>query len=89
MAKPNHYIETVEFCLKGIPCLIGVVDYSCVKGSYSYNAPSDWDYYGYSDIEWELLDRKGYRAKWLEYKLDTDTNAEIEEAIANAMNSRD
>jgi hypothetical protein len=88
MAKPNNHIAQVEFCLKGIPCLIGVIDYSCVKGSYSYHAPSDWDYYGYSDIEWELLDRKGYRAKWLEYKLDDDTNAEIEEAIAKEMNSR-
>jgi hypothetical protein len=83
MAKPNHYIATVEFTLGGIPCQIGVIDYTCVKGSYSYHAASDWDYHGYTDLEYDILDRKGYRAKWLDYKIDSDAEAEIEEAVAN------
>jgi hypothetical protein len=89
MAKPNYYIATIEHRVAGIPCIIGVIDYSCVKGSYSYNADSDWDYYGYTDSEWELLDRKGYRAKWLDVKLDDTENESIEEAITEYMSSDD
>lgn len=87
MAKSNHYIATIEHRVAGIPCLIGVIDYSSVKGSYDYNAASDWDYNGYTESEWELLDRKGYRAKWLDYKLtDKETN-DVESAIAEYMDS--
>ena len=64
----SKYIALVEFRIQGIPCLLGVVDYSKVKGSYSYNADSDWDYHGYIDCDYEILDRKGYPAAWLERK---------------------
>lgn len=86
MAK-NSYIAEVEFNLRGIPCLIGVIDYTSVKGSFSYHAPSDLDYRGYEESEWEILDRKGYRAKWLERKIDQDDTEEIEQAISEAMAS--
>lgn len=85
MSKSNNYIAIIEHRVDGIPCQIGVIDYSCVKGSYSYNAASDWDYHGYTDSEWELLDRKGYRAKWLDYKLTDEETAGVEEAIADYM----
>ena len=83
MAKPNHYIAEIEHRVAGIPCIIGVTYFDSVEGSYNYNADSDVDYYGYTESEWEILDRKGYRAKWLERKLDENENSEVEEAIAN------
>ena len=77
------YIAEIESRVAGIPCLIGVTHYECVRGSYNYNAASDMDYYGYSEAEWEVLDRKGYKAAWLERKLtagDHDRiNAEIDQ----------
>ena len=36
---------------------------------------SDWDCYGYTDIEFDVLDRKGYKAPWLKRKL-TDSDRE-------------
>lgn len=79
----THYEAEIETTIAGIPCLIGVTYYECVQGSYSYNAASDLDYYGYSESEWEVLDRKGYKAAWLERKLtarDHDRiNAEIDQ----------
>jgi hypothetical protein len=84
MAKGN-YIATIEHRVAGIPCIIGVIDYTCVRGSYSYNAASDWDYHGYTDSEWELLDRNGRRAAWLDYKLNDDEETSVEEAIAEYM----
>ena len=77
------YIAEIESRVAGIPCLIGVTHYECVQGSYNYHADSDMDYYGYSEAEWEVLDRKGYKAAWLERKLtarDHDRiNAEIDQ----------
>ena len=54
-------------------------------GSFSYRAASDVDYYGYSEIEFEVLDRRGRHAPWLERKLDDAAIAEIEEAIGKYM----
>jgi hypothetical protein len=72
--------------VSGIPCQINVTYHAKVKGSFSLNAPSDWDYYGYSEFEFEVYDRKGYRAKWLERKLTSDDEARIEEEYNELMN---
>lgn len=89
MARPNNFIAEIEHTVCGIPCLIGVIDYSRVRGSYSYNAPSDMDYYGYTECDWELLDRKGYRANWLAKKMTSRDEDSINEAISNYMENRD
>lgn len=54
--------------IAGIPCLIQVLEYQ--KGSYSYHAASDVDYYGTCD--YIICDRKGYQADWLASKADED-----------------
>jgi hypothetical protein len=79
MANKGYYIAEINHRVCGIPCRIGVKHYSSVKGSYT--AESDWDFYGYNETDWELLDRKGYRAEWLERKLTTRENDAVEEAI--------
>ena len=65
--------------IAGVPCLIGVTGYlyqpPC-KGHPSTCA-SDWDYYGYEEIEWEILDRRGRPAPWLERKLSKGERGEI------------
>ena len=87
MPRPNNFIAEIEHTVCGIPCIIGVIDYTSVKGSYSYNAPSDWDYHGYTECDWELLDRKGYRANWLAKKMTSRDEDSINEAISNYMES--
>ena len=65
--------------IAGVPCLIGVTGYlyqpPC-KGHPSTCA-SDWDYYGYEEIEWEILDRRGKPAPWLDRKLSPADRAAI------------
>ena len=65
--------------IAGVPCLIGVTGYlyqpPC-KGHPSTCA-SDWDYYGYEEIEWEILDRRGKPAPWLDRKLSPADRGEI------------
>lgn len=46
------------------------------KGS-AINCPSDADYYGYSDIEFELLETEKYSAEELERKLTDDDMTRI------------
>lgn len=81
----SRYIAEIEHRVAGIPCLIGVTHYESVRGSYSYNAPSDYDYYGYTESEWEILDRRGRPAPWLARKATAEDNTSIEEAISNAL----
>ncbi len=82
MTNKTHYEAEIESTVAGIPCIIGVTHYESVEGSYNYNAASDMDYYGYSEAEWEVLDRKGYKAAWLEKKLTKSDIVRIEEEIA-------
>ena len=77
----NEYIAEIEHRINGIPCLIGVTYYSKVKGSYNYDAPSDWDYYGYTECDWEILDRRGRPAPWLQRKVTAKTEDLINQAI--------
>ena len=79
------YLAEIESKVAGIPCLIGVTEFSSVRGSYSYNAPSDMDYYGYSESGWDVLDRRGRPAAWLERKLTDADRSRIEREIEEAM----
>jgi len=71
----------IESRVAGIPCLIQIDRCMVVSGSYDYNAASDFDYYGYKEIEFTVLDRKGYPAPWLERKLTDDDTDRIENQI--------
>ena len=77
---PEYIITTVA----GIPCRAVVHHIEIVKGSYSYNAASDVDYHGYQEIDWELCDRRGYTAPWLQRKLTPDDISRIECEILEA-----
>jgi hypothetical protein len=79
------YLAEIESTVAGIPCLIGVTEFSSVRGSYSYHADSDMDYYGYTESEWVVLDRRGRHAAWLERKLTDADRSRIEQEVAETM----
>ncbi len=71
--------NTFKSQVDGIPCLIEVTH-------YKYEAPSKFaaiycdnpdEYYGFVEFEFNVLDRKGYFAEWLERKLTDDDHARI------------
>ena len=70
------YIAEIETTVAGIPCIIGVSQYSSVAGNS--RADSDWDYYGYTESDWQVLDRRGRPAPWLAKKLTSKIEAAIE-----------
>lgn len=75
----------IQASIQGIPCQIEVTTYTRTKGSFSYHAPSDLDYYGYTELEFEVYDRKGYRARWLEAKMDDKDVARITDLVERHM----
>lgn len=66
--------------ISGIPCLIRPT-HVFVQKPLGPSADSDLDCDGYCEIEFDVLDRKGYRAAWLEKKM---TQADVE-AIENLI----
>lgn len=80
------YIAEIETRVAGIPCIVGVTYFESVRGSYNYHAASDMDYHGYTECEFEVLDRRGRKAPWLERKLTDKIINEIEQEIAEQLN---
>jgi hypothetical protein len=78
MTETAHFNTEVS----GIPCGV-VVDF------YREGLPMRITGWGFGDadppepaeMEWHLIDRKGYRAEWLERKLMPDEVARIERQI--------
>lgn len=79
----------VEVRIQGIPAIAKVTHFLKVKphrGS-PQTCDSDWDYYGYTEIEFDVLDRKGYPAAWLERKMTREDEENIKIAIQEEMTS--
>jgi hypothetical protein len=73
------YIAEIETRVAGIPCIVGVTHFESVAGDS--RADSDWDYYGYTEAEFEVLDRRGRPAPWLAKKLSSSDESRIEKEI--------
>lgn len=89
--KKQDYIAEIPYRIQGIPCLIGVIHFYYQKpfrGS-PHHCDSDWDYYGYTEVEYDILDRKGYYAKWLLNKLTPSDKENIEGEIKKYYTSSD
>lgn len=70
----------VEHRIAGIPCVIEVthLNYQAPSGRPALLCDSPSEFYGDFEAEFNILDRKGYSAAWLERKLD---EKEIERVI--------
>lgn len=71
--------------MAGIPCLIKVT-YYFKQEPMGPSADSDWDCYGYTEVEFEVCDRRGRPAPWLERKLTLEDKNRIEIEIEEANN---
>jgi hypothetical protein len=86
-AFANKGLGLVEVTVAGIPCFARVESFTHVepwKGNIM-DCPSDMDYYGYTECEWSIVDRKGYDAEWLQKKVTKADEEAIEEAIFDSF----
>ncbi|CAB4154825.1 hypothetical protein UFOVP652_34 [uncultured Caudovirales phage] len=73
----------------GIPCIIRVTNWEGYVPAFicadpGHSSPAEG---GYGD--WEILDRNGRPAAWLESKMDLQERARIEHTIFNHMENID
>lgn len=76
-------MTTLEHKLAGIPCQIEVTSYTKVpswKGAI-VSCPSSDDFHGYTEYGYNILDRRGRKAPWLERKITPEEKVKIEQAI--------
>jgi hypothetical protein len=77
------FIAEIETRVSGITCLIGVIEYTAIPGDS--HADSDLDFYGYVESSWQLLDRRGRPAAWLERKLNDIIRRDVDETVNKYM----
>lgn len=70
----------------GIPCTIDIVRFEHKAPNYSYSAETDMDFYGYTIIDYRVLDRRGRPAPWLERKMDEKEREALERYITEYLN---
>lgn len=70
----------LESRIQGIPCRVRV-DYYFKQKPLGIHCDSDLDALGYTDMQYTILDRKGYPASWLEKKMTDRDISQIEELI--------
>ena len=73
----------IEARISGIPCLIQVNAFQHYAGCHS--GSSDWDYHGFCEMDWDVLDRRGRKADWLDRKMTSSDIEYIEELIIDYM----
>lgn len=81
----RRYEAEIEHTVCGIPCIIGVTDYEPYVSAQTYGPPENCYPAEGGYGEYELLDRKGYRALWLERKVTAQEEDNIQEAIFEYM----
>ena len=66
--------------IAGIPCIVKL-GHVTVQKPLGPNCDSDWDCYGYTEIEFTVCDRRGRPAPWLELKMSDKDRSRIENAL--------
>ena len=72
-------MDTIPVRVHGIPCQIHIIFFEKVEPFRNQDSREDW--LGGEEMEWELEDRQGYKAPWLERKLGQRDRDEIETTI--------
>lgn len=80
----THIPTLMDTSIAGIPCQVQV-DYFFVQQPMGPSADSDWDCYGYTEIEFTVCDRRGRPAPWLNKKVTPEIKAELETEIERFM----
>lgn len=67
--------------IDGIPCQLVETYYYAGRPARTWGPPEFCYPEEYPEYEWEIRDRKGYRARWLEAKLTDEDRILIEEEL--------
>lgn len=65
----------------GIPCIIRVIHYEPYRPAYVAGAPENCYPEEGGHSEWEVLDRRGSHAAWLERKINAQERSRINDEV--------
>lgn len=86
MRKSFHHHNSIETQVSGIPCIALMTEYRRgVPMRITGTGFGDADPAEPDEVEFELLDRRGYRAGWLESKMSDDDYERIEGELIEAL----
>ena len=80
-------MSEIQTRVAGIPCIAKVTHFyrqAPWRGS-AHTCDSDLDYYGYTEREFEILDRRGRPAPWLERKATDADRERVAEEIETQL----
>ncbi len=80
-------MNEIQTRVAGIPCIAKVTHFyrqAPWRGS-AHTCDSDLDYYGYTECEFEILDRRGRPAPWLERKATDADRERVAEEIETQL----
>ena len=75
----------IDIKIQGIPCIAEVTHYTPADPGCITAAPENCWPPEPAEIEYEILDRKGYKAAWLERKATQQDHDEIYETILKEL----
>lgn len=73
--------DVLESHVQGIPCLVRITQLQRGLSGHRLGHPKEVPPWDPIEIQFEILDRKGYQAKWLERKATNDDLYRIEDEI--------
>jgi hypothetical protein len=74
---------TIKTTVKGgLPCTARMTHY--LKVGPDISADNDWDYRGYTEIEFELLTRAGKPSPWMDKQMTDADRERIEQELLEA-----
>ena len=79
------YKTIIDFKIAGIPCKIGLIHYLNIKGDPKACNPDD--FYGYTELDYDVLTVRGKKADWLIKKMTDADELAIEEAVKDEFNA--
>jgi len=74
-----------ESTVCGIPCIIRVTDYESYVAAYTTGLPENCYPSEGGCGDWEVLDRRGRPAAWLERKLTDSERSRIDDEVFSLM----
>ena len=83
----RKYIYEHETRINGIPCILGVTYFHHQPPwrGCAHTCDSDMDYYGCTELEYDVLDCQGHRAEWLAKKIDDELEMELRNELQQML----